>query len=147
MKGPETEGMLRYRKLTAVWMAARESAGGSLSQEDEAYHAARVDRVWRSLSEREQDALEAGLPMSAPAMKDPERPGLLASSASFTAAAVRFVIGLGAALWKDWRAYRREQARAKVVAETPAIIRGCPRCKEIAFTPGQVTCTKCGAFL
>lgn len=80
-------------------------------------------------------------------MKAPERPGLLASSASLTARAVRFVFEVGVELWQTWRSKQKEKARAKIVAETPAVIRGCPRCNEIAFTPGQVTCTKCGALL
>lgn len=43
---------------------------------------------------------------------------------------------------------RREAERAaKQWAETPALARGCPRCREVAYTPGQTTCHKCGASL
>lgn len=77
-------------------------------------------------------------------MKDPERPGLLASSASLTAAAVRFVFEVGVELWRRWK---QDEAKARAWTQTPAAVRSCPRCNEIAFTPGQVTCTKCGALL
>jgi len=54
----ETPGMARYRALVAVWMAAREAAGASWTQADEARYAGDVDRVWVTLSEDEQDALD-----------------------------------------------------------------------------------------
>jgi hypothetical protein len=46
-----------------------------------------------------------------------------------------------------WRDRKRKQAAAKAWAERPAPIRGCPRCGEIAYTPGQVACGRCGALL
>lgn len=62
----ETPGMVRYRKLTALWMSARERAGGKLTQEQEARWAGAIDRVWVRLSEDEQDALEAAAAPSRP---------------------------------------------------------------------------------
>jgi hypothetical protein len=41
---------------------------------------------------------------------------------------------------------RRREAQ-KEWANTPAPTRSCPKCKEIAFTPGQVACAKCGTLL
>jgi hypothetical protein len=52
----ETLGMARYRALVAVWMAAREAAGASWTQADEARYAGDVDHVWVTLSEDEQEA-------------------------------------------------------------------------------------------
>lgn len=46
-----------------------------------------------------------------------------------------------------WRDRKRRQAEAKAWAERPAPIRGCSRCNEIAFTPGQVACGRCGTLL
>lgn len=54
-----TPGMARYRALIDLWMAARERAGGKLTQAMEARWAGDVDRVWVRLSDDEQDALEA----------------------------------------------------------------------------------------
>lgn len=54
-----THGMDRYRVLVAAWMAARESAGGKLTQAEEVRRLGEVDRVWVMLSEEEQDALES----------------------------------------------------------------------------------------
>ena len=56
----ETEGMRRYRERMEEWLDARERAGGELPAGEEAHHAARVEDVWRSLTEEEQDALARG---------------------------------------------------------------------------------------
>lgn len=65
-----TPGMVRYRELVALWMAARERAGGKLTQAMEARWAGDVDRIWRTLTEDEQDALDQ---MSRPAPSSPSR--------------------------------------------------------------------------
>lgn len=51
-----------------------------------------------------------------------------------------------------WQAKRRarriaERRAREQWAQTRATIRACPRCHEIAYTPGQVACSKCGALL
>lgn len=43
--------------------------------------------------------------------------------------------------------WQRKQRAAKAWAETKASVRACHRCREIAYTPGQTVCTKCGATL
>lgn len=55
----ETPGMARYAALVTLWMQAREKAGGKLTQAEEARWMSYCDRVWTTLSEDEQDALEA----------------------------------------------------------------------------------------
>lgn len=48
----------------------------------------------------------------------------------------------------DWNEARlAKQKAARAWAETPAPIRACFRCQEIAYLPGQVACNKCGALL
>jgi hypothetical protein len=48
----------------------------------------------------------------------------------------------------EWNDARVAKKRAQDHwSKAPAVIRGCPRCHEIAYTPGQVACNKCGAFL
>ncbi len=37
--------------------------------------------------------------------------------------------------------------RQRKHAQTPVTPRGCPQCKEIAYTPGQLSCFKCGGRL
>ena len=64
-----------------------------------------------------------------------------------TVQALRLAAEIGAELWQEWR---RDRARAKAAqqwAETPASVRACPRCREVAYTPGQAHCTKCGSAL
>lgn len=53
-----TPGMARYRARVEMWMNARETAGGKLTQAAEAEHASDVDAIWRALTEDEQDALD-----------------------------------------------------------------------------------------
>ena len=62
-------------------------------------------------------------------------------------AIARFAFELGSELWREWRRDAARERAAKQWAETPAPVRGCPRCREIAYTPGQTTCHKCGAPL
>lgn len=60
---------------------------------------------------------------------------------------LRFAFEVGSELWREWR---RERARAKAQrdwANTPTTVKGCPRCHEVAYRPGQVICIKCGARL
>lgn len=61
---------------------------------------------------------------------------------------------LGALLelaWREWRQERRRARNAQVArdawANTPVPVRGCPKCREIAYTPRQTHCNKCGAQL
>jgi hypothetical protein len=42
---------------------------------------------------------------------------------------------------------QRKRAAARQWARTPAPVRACGRCKEIAYIPGQAECAKCGASL
>jgi len=69
---------------------------------------------------------------------------------SYVALAKAIVLGayeLGSELWHE---HRREQARQRARdawANTPAPIRACARCSEIAYTPGQVACNRCGSVL
>jgi hypothetical protein len=46
-----------------------------------------------------------------------------------------------------WRERQKKRKAAAEWAARPAPIRACFRCKEIAYTPGQVECAKCGALL
>jgi hypothetical protein len=46
--------------------------------------------------------------------------------------------------------YKRKRAKDKAqqeYAETPVTPQGCPKCKEIAYSPGQMKCYKCNAVL
>jgi len=56
-----------------------------------------------------------------------------------------FAVAQKAVDWNDARLARKR--KAKQWAETPSVIRGCARCNEIAYTPGQVACSKCGGLL
>lgn len=64
---------------------------------------------------------------------------------------VKVVVAIGTAVYEMADEVLRERARrnaaAKAWAETPAPIRACPKCNEIAYTPGQVRCCRCGAAL
>ncbi len=42
---------------------------------------------------------------------------------------------------------RKRRKAAEKWAGTVATPRACHRCKEIAYIPGQMTCTKCGGLL
>lgn len=42
---------------------------------------------------------------------------------------------------------QRQRAASARWAQTPAPVRACPSCREVAYTPGQLACTKCGARL
>jgi hypothetical protein len=42
---------------------------------------------------------------------------------------------------------RRRRKQAEKWAGTVSAPRACHRCKEIAYIPGQVACTKCGGLL
>ena len=57
---------------------------------------------------------------------------------------LRLAYEIGSELWRE---HRRDQAAAKAWAETRSTVRGCPRCREIVYGPGQTTCGKCGAAL
>lgn len=59
----------------------------------------------------------------------------------------RFALEVGSELWREWRKERAQAKAQREWAETPATIRGCARCNEIAYTPGQVACSKCGGLL
>lgn len=59
----------------------------------------------------------------------------------------RLALEVGSELWREWRAERRARKAKEAWAKTLAPIRGCPQCREIAFTPGQVSCNKCGGLL
>lgn len=48
-----------YERLMRELSSARAHAGGHLSQEDESKHVAAIDDVWRSMTNEEQDAVEA----------------------------------------------------------------------------------------
>lgn len=45
------------------------------------------------------------------------------------------------------REIQRKRGAAKAWAQTPAPVRACPQCGEVAYTPGQTHCTKCGTPL
>ena len=51
-------GVLRYRELTAEWMAARELAGGELTADEESEWVEKIDAVWRTLGPGQQDFLD-----------------------------------------------------------------------------------------
>lgn len=53
---------------------------------------------------------------------------------------LELLMGLAVGLWARWRRLRLWPTRA-------AVPRACPRCREIAYTPGQERCNKCGAAL
>ncbi len=59
----------------------------------------------------------------------------------------KFLFELGSEMWTEYRLAKRKQKEADAWAATPNAIRACFKCKEIAYTPGQVTCAKCGALL
>lgn len=59
----------------------------------------------------------------------------------------RLAFEVGSELWREWRRKRAADERAKEWAETPAPIRACFRCREIAYTPRQVSCNRCGGLL
>jgi hypothetical protein len=46
-----------------------------------------------------------------------------------------------------WRERKRRKAAAKAWAEQPAPVRACPSCREVAYTPGQLSCLRCGSRL
>jgi uncharacterized paraquat-inducible protein A len=54
---------------------------------------------------------------------------------------------IAAELWHEHRRTRARKRAADEWARTPAQIKGCPRCNEIAYLPGQVACNRCGAIL
>lgn len=58
MADDATPGVARYRALIALWMAARDNAGGKLTQTEEARWAGDCDRVWVTLTDDEQDVLD-----------------------------------------------------------------------------------------
>lgn len=45
------------------------------------------------------------------------------------------------------KAKRAKEAAQEKYATTPMIPRGCPKCKEVAYSPGQVKCFKCNSSL
>ena len=47
--------------------------------------------------------------------------------------------------WNDARLAKKRAAEKW--AATPAVVRDCPKCHEIAYAPGQVYCRHCGAKL
>jgi hypothetical protein len=59
----------------------------------------------------------------------------------------RLLYELGHEVVVEWLRGRREAKTARAWAAGPAAIRGCPRCRAIAYTPGLTVCPKCGAAL
>lgn len=59
----------------------------------------------------------------------------------------QLIIEIGSELWRERKRKKAADRAAREWAEKPAAIRACRRCNEIAFTPGQVACTKCGSVL
>ena len=43
--------------------------------------------------------------------------------------------------------YEKRKARLREWSNKKDTVRGCPKCKEISFTPGETVCSKCGAVL
>jgi hypothetical protein len=50
-------------------------------------------------------------------------------------------------LLTGWLEERRRKRLARAHAETPVTPQACPKCLEIAYSPGQARCFKCGAGL
>lgn len=59
----------------------------------------------------------------------------------------KFLWELGSELWHERQRRKARSRAAEHWATTSAPARACPRCREIAYVPGQTTCTKCGAAL
>lgn len=57
---------------------------------------------------------------------------------------IRLAYELAAEILHEELKKRRERKRWP---KTGTAVRGCPRCREIAYTPGQTLCNKCGAPL
>jgi uncharacterized paraquat-inducible protein A len=60
---------------------------------------------------------------------------------------LRFAFEVGAEMFHEWRRSRAKAKAQRDWANTPTTVRGCPRCHEIAYRPGQVSCERCGALL
>jgi hypothetical protein len=50
-------------------------------------------------------------------------------------------------LTREWLSERKRRKAQEQWAQTPAPVRGCARCKAIAYTPGQTACHQCGSML
>lgn len=55
------------------------------------------------------------------------------------------LVRVGEELWRALERRAERQRAAKAWAERPAPVRACPRCGEVAYTPGLSQCPKCGA--
>jgi hypothetical protein len=62
-------------------------------------------------------------------------------------AIVTWAYEFGSELWREHRRAKRKQREADAWANTPAPVRACPKCREVAYVPRQTGCTKCGAAL
>ena len=60
---------------------------------------------------------------------------------------LRFVLEVAQELGHERRAAKARQRAAERWASTPGPRRMCRNCSEIAYTPGQTRCDKCGAVL
>lgn len=59
----------------------------------------------------------------------------------------RLAFEIGSELLHEWRRKRAAAKAARAWAERTSPMRACPYCREIAYTPGQTACFKCGRLL
>lgn len=60
---------------------------------------------------------------------------------------IRLGVEIASEVWHEVRRERSARRAAEAWATTPAPTRACVRCREVAYTPGQTVCAKCGAGL
>lgn len=56
----ESPALARYRARLEVLLAAREAAGGELSEEEESRHVEELDALWAKLTDDERDDATSG---------------------------------------------------------------------------------------
>jgi uncharacterized paraquat-inducible protein A len=63
---------------------------------------------------------------------------------SWVVTAARLAYELGNELWREHQRAKAKERAAQQWANTPASVRACVRCGELAYQPGQVRCFRCG---
>ena len=59
----------------------------------------------------------------------------------------RLLFEVASELWRERQQEKARQRAAEAWANAPAHVRACLACGEIAYTPGQTRCDRCGAEL